>query len=81
MSKPNPKSVGSIDETLDETRLGRPSFYEVKDGDTLPDIARRFDTSVEILAAVNDIVDPNRLPLGRVLQVNGHAAATLAQVR
>jgi len=50
-----------------------PSTYEVKPGDTLSEIAQRFDTTVEALAEANDIEDPNvifprdtlRIPRGR----------------
>ena len=61
------------------------NFYIVRKGDSLYSIARRFGTTVEELAYINQISDPSRLTVGRVLvlpsseapryeiEVNGYA--------
>ena len=48
-----------------------PSYtvYIVQPGESLWDIARRFDTEVNALARMNDIRDPSRLSAGQELRV------------
>jgi len=49
---------------------GVPSFYVVREGDTLFRIAQRFGTTVEALLAANPgISDPNRIQAGQVLLI------------
>ena len=43
--------------------------YTVASGDTLGAIANRFGVTVEDLAAVNGIADPNLLAVGQVLSI------------
>ncbi len=43
--------------------------YTVQPGDTLSEIAQRFDTSVSALAAANGIADPDLIRAGAVLRV------------
>lgn len=45
--------------------------YTVQTNDTLFLIARRFGTTVERLAQVNNITDPNRINVGQVLTIPG----------
>lgn len=45
--------------------------YTVVRGDTLGDIAKRFNTSVSALAALNNITDPNYIVVGQVLKISG----------
>lgn len=45
------------------------SAYTIQPGDTLTAIARRFGTTVEALARVNGIADPDRIYAGRTLQL------------
>lgn len=45
------------------------SAYTIQPGDTLSAIARRFGTTVERLASLNGIADPNRIYAGRTLQL------------
>ncbi len=45
------------------------SFYVVKTGDTLFEIAQRFDTTVEALADVNGIADPDVIEAGQVIRI------------
>lgn len=46
--------------------------YIVQWGDTLYSIARRFNTTVEALAALNGLADPEFIYAGQVLLVPGH---------
>ncbi len=43
--------------------------YVVKRGDTLSEIAERFDTTVRRLVEANDIKNPNRIKVGRKLKI------------
>lgn len=53
------------------------STYTVQAGDTLSDIAAKFDTTYQILAAQNGIEDPNKIYPGQVLNVpQGESAKT-----
>ena len=42
----------------------REEVYTVEAGDTLSEIARRFDTTVEALVEANDLDDPDVLDIG-----------------
>jgi LysM repeat protein len=46
-----------------------PTTYKVKRGDTLSDIATKFDTTWQVLAELNDIKDPGSLRVGQVLEL------------
>ncbi len=48
-----------------------PRAYTVKSGDTLAEIARRFDLSLEELVEANNLADPNRLEVGQELVLPG----------
>ena len=49
--------------------------YTVKPGDTLNSIAREYGMDVRELAAMNNIDNPNRIPVGRVLRVRPQGSA------
>ncbi len=55
--------------TTRATRRPPARFYVVQDGDTLGDVAERFDTTVERLLALNPGVEPTNLSVGRRLRV------------
>lgn len=59
------------------------STYTVKSGDTLSQIAERFNTSYTKLAQNNHLTNPNHIYVGQVLQVNGSSttASTTAYQR
>lgn len=52
---------------LQVTASGCSQTYRVKAGDTLSDIAQRFDVSMQTLARLNRIVNPNRIYVGQRL--------------
>jgi LysM repeat protein len=43
--------------------------YIVQPGDTLYSIARRFNTTIEAILAINDIANPNFIYPGQILQI------------
>ena len=65
------------DEAQDATAQGHghavPELYTVRSGDTLSELARRFDTDVSTLARLNGIANPNLIAVGAHLRlpVNG----------
>lgn len=67
----NNRSIQVIEEVeSDETRsLNNTSLiiYFVKQGDTLWNIAKRFSSTVEAIAQINDIEDENKLNIGQQL--------------
>ena len=54
--------------------------YTIRAGDTLADIARRFDTTVASLLALNPGLNPSRLRVGQVILVAGGSATPAPQV-
>ncbi len=46
-----------------------PQTYVVKSGDTLGAIAKRFGVSVQSIASLNNISDPNKISVGQVLKI------------
>lgn len=51
--------------------------YTVQAGETLGEIAARFETTVAILAALNNLENPSRIYVGQVLQVPGAGEISL----
>lgn len=52
------------------TGKSRDLYYTVQAGDTLARIAERFHTTVEAIAKLNQIHDPNRIYIGEVLKIH-----------
>ncbi len=50
--------------------------YVIKPGDTLVTISNRFEVSVQELAEVNDIINPNKIAVGQVIMIPDQEAAT-----
>ena len=51
--------------------------YTVKSGDTLSAIAAKYNTTVENLASINNIVNPNIINIGQVLKLKGEASTSV----
>ena len=51
--------------------------YIVKSGDTLSTIASKFNTTVEELASINGISNPNLINAGQVLKIKGEASTSI----
>ncbi len=45
-------------------------LYQVKDGDTLSDIARRYNTTIEKILANNNLNDPHQLKIGDRIKIS-----------
>lgn len=56
--------------------MSKPSTYTIKDGDTLSGIAKSNGTTVEELAKLNNIADPNKIYAGEALTLPGAASST-----
>jgi len=54
------------------TTTHAPTTYTVKAGDSLSSIAAKFGISQSVLAAANNITDPNKIYVGQVLKIPGH---------
>lgn len=55
------------------------SFYEVKPGDTLTEIARKNAISMETLVAANNLKDPDSIKAGQVIKVPSDCTAHRVQ--
>lgn len=64
--KPKP-----IKEQPPKTTAPTGSTYVVKSGDTLSEIAKRFNTSVDALVSLNGIRNPDIIQVGQQIKVNG----------
>ncbi len=80
IKNPDAISVGQIiklhenvvelkEEELSNVAGGRDKYYEVKPGDTLWAISRRYGVSVDKLARLNAIKNPDVLRVGQVLKL------------
>ena len=58
---------------------GGPATYQVRDGDTLGQIAAATGATIERLAALNGLSDPNRIAAGQTLRVLTDAAPGSAE--
>lgn len=54
------------------TTTHAPTTYTVKAGDSLSSIAAQFGISQSVLAAANNITDPDKIYVGQVLKIPGH---------
>jgi LysM repeat protein len=52
------------------TASERPRFYRLRAGETLSDVAIRFDTTVDELLLLNPGIEPTSLEVGQRIRVN-----------
>ncbi|MDR4958196.1 LysM peptidoglycan-binding domain-containing protein, partial [Bacillus sonorensis] len=52
------------------------TVYTVKKGDTLSEIAQKYNTTVKALQSLNNIKDPNKIYVGQKLKISGSASKT-----
>ncbi|HWO78136.1 MAG TPA: LysM peptidoglycan-binding domain-containing protein, partial [Bacillus sp. (in: firmicutes)] len=50
------------------------TVYTVKKGDTLSEIAQKYNTTVKALQSLNNIKDPNKIYVGQKLKISGSAS-------
>jgi LysM repeat protein len=55
--------------TTTTTAVRRRRFYRLRQGETISDVAIRFDTTVEQLLALNPGIKPNALSVGQRIRV------------
>ena len=55
--------------TTPTTPVRRRRYYRLRQGETMSDVAIRFDTTVEKLLALNPGIEPNALEVGRRIRV------------
>jgi LysM repeat protein len=55
--------------TTPTTRRPRPKYYRLRAGETISDVALRFDTTVEELLSLNPKIEPNQLRIGQRIRV------------
>lgn len=64
---------------LTEVRSANGPTYQVKKGETIGDIARRNETSVNEIARINGITNPDRVRAGQVIKLPGGQATYTAK--
>jgi LysM repeat protein len=52
------------------------STYSVRKGDTVGELAKRFDTSVDAIAKANKLKDPDKISVGQKLRIPGNDSFT-----
>ncbi|MEW9503433.1 N-acetylmuramoyl-L-alanine amidase [Jeotgalibacillus marinus] len=60
---------------------GDGTTYTVQTGDTLSAIALRFNTTVEVLVALNNLSDPNTIYVGQVLIISASSGTQMVIVK
>ena len=55
--------------------------YTVKSGDTLSEIAKKFNTTVANLQTLNNIKDPNKISVGQVLKLSANSTSNTYTVK
>ena len=66
-----PAEPADADPDDEESSPANATNHTVQSGDSLADIADRFDTTVEALLALNNLSDPSALAVGQVLLLPG----------
>ncbi len=68
-SSPSTTTATTTAAVTTTTRSGRAHFYRLRSGETLSDVALRFDTTVDALLLLNPGVEPNSLTIGQRIRV------------
>ncbi|SRR5216117_1748762 len=68
-SAPAPTTVATTAAATTTARPHRKQFYRLKTGETLSDVAIRFDTTVSALLALNPGIKVNALTVGQRIRV------------
>lgn len=71
-SSPGPATVVTTTTTPTTTpgkRQRRPKYYRLRAGETISDVAVRFDTTVEQLLKLNPKIKPTQLTIGQRIRV------------
>ena len=66
-STPMPTSTPTSTPT--PTPTATPLTYQIQPGDALVNIARQYGTTAELLAEINNIANPHRIDVGRILLI------------
>ena len=72
-STTTPTTVAATTNTAPTTtpthRRRRPRYYRLRAGETISDVALRFDTTVEELLRLNPKIEPTQLTIGQRIRV------------
>jgi LysM repeat protein len=69
-SSPGPTTVvATTTATTTVTKPKRPKYYRLRAGETLSDVALRFNTTVDDLLALNPKIKPTQLTVGQRIRV------------
>ena len=73
--------IPTVENPNDEEINTQSMFYTVKRGDTLAQIARNFGTTVQELASINNISNPNLIFPGQVLRILTNSTVNGSETR
>jgi LysM repeat protein len=68
-SSPGPTTVTTTTATTTAPRQRRPKYYRLRAGETISDVAVRFNTTVEQLLKLNPRIKPLQLEVGQRIRV------------
>ena len=71
-SSPAPTTVATTTATTTPAtkKPRRPQYYRLRAGETISDVAVRFNTTVEKLLALNPLIKPTQLTVGQRIRVS-----------
>lgn len=64
-----PTSTFTSTPTITPSPTATPITYQIQPGDALVNIAQRYGTTVELLAAINNIANPHQIDVGQILLI------------
>jgi LysM repeat protein len=68
-SSTTPETTVAVTTPTTTTRHRRPAYYRLRTGETISDVAIRFNTTVAALLALNPKVRPTQLSVGERIRV------------